>query len=93
MTNENYTKMRVALNTNDYDYLDVVEDIIDRVDDLNDYDQIIDALNDSLIYYSDQWIVLQHFFNPQDANWNEAMKLLMNDLFTTADALRKEQTR
>lgn len=91
MTNDFYFKVSQALNTTDYDYLDIVADILDRVDDLADDDQIIDAVNDSLIYYKDMWTVLQHFFNPQEANWNLAVEMLLDDLYAAAETLRKEQ--
>ena len=91
MTNEDFTKVRIALDTDDYDYLKVIEDIIDRIDDLNDEEWVYSAINDSLIYYKDQWTVLQHFFVPQDANWNLAVELLIDDLYVAVETLRKEQ--
>lgn len=86
--------MRETLNTTDYDYLDIIEEVIDRIDDIKDdedYDGINQAIDDSLIYYNQQWTILKHFFNPQDVNFGEAMEYFTEDVYTTLNALRKEQ--
>lgn len=53
----------------------------DEVNDSNDlYDAIIDALNDEVIYYNQQWTILEFYCLPQDANWNDAIELFIDDL-------------
>lgn len=74
----------------DFDFLDVVAKITERAvdkyenqdDDFKDInDAIYEAMDEGLIYYNDQWKVLEHYLNPQDANWDEAIELFTNDLY------------
>lgn len=83
----------------DFEFLDVVAKIIERTidiyedqdDDSKDINEAIyDALDTALIYYSDQWKVLKHYLNPQDANWDEAIELFTNDLFELASDIIEE---
>ena len=75
----------------DGDFVDVVEDIIDRVDDPRSTDDITQAIDDGLIYTSDQWTVLEHYCTPQTANWEDAIDEFINDIYHIVDALNKSE--
>ena len=64
---------------------DIASGILDRAsdDDREDVDaseKVIDALNDSLIYYADQWEVMKAYQNPTEANLQNALEEFINDL-------------
>lgn len=66
----------------DFEFLDVVASILGRIDDLHDEDEIWKAIDDELIYTVDKWTVMEHYQNPEDANFMEAMTMLQNDIFS-----------
>lgn len=64
---------------------DIASNILDRAsdDDREDVDvseKVIDALNDSLIYYADQWEVMKAYQSPEEANFQNALEDFFNDL-------------
>ena len=65
----------------DFEFLDIIANILGRVDDFEDDDDIYQAIDDELIYTYDQWKVLEHYCTPQDANWDVAFESLMGDVF------------
>ena len=75
------------------DIIDIVFNIIDRfIDSYNDKDEyfdwgddLIDAVNDELIYYDDQWEVLKYYTTPQEVNYNEVMDEFLSDLVSLCD--------
>lgn len=68
--------------TFDFDFLDVVADIVDRVEDFSDSDSYIEAVDDALMYYKDQWTVYQHYAaGPADMTWDEALEAFMDDMY------------
>lgn len=75
----------------DADFVDVVEDIIYRVDDPHSTDDVMQAIDDGLIYTSDQWTVLQHYCTPQTANWEDAIDEFITDIYHIVDALNKAE--
>lgn len=57
---------------------------IDRLEeiDLDDpTEAIMQAVDDSLIYYEDQWEVLQWACDPINANWETAIDILYNTVY------------
>lgn len=67
-----------------YKFFDIVEDLVERVFDMTEEDpddEIWDAIDQGLIYYDDQWEVLKYYCTPQDANFNEALEELYNDIY------------
>lgn len=65
-------------------FFDVVDDLVERVDiedwKDDDYDAIWQAIDEGLIYTRDQWIVLEHYCTPTDANLDEAIEELASDM-------------
>ena len=81
----------------DFEFLDVVADILERAvdnyegSDDDDLDNaVFEAIDEGLIYYSDQWKVLEHYMNPQEANWDEAVEMLNGDIYTLASEIIEE---
>lgn len=69
----------------DFDFLDIVAEILERidVDEINEdniYDAIYDAM-DNIIYYYQQWRIIEHYQTPMDANFDDAMSDFENDLY------------
>lgn len=77
----------------DFEFLDLVANVLDRIEfDCSDEefdDEIWSAIDDELIYYSDQWTVIQHYQLPKDANFGEAMDEFSNDIYSLAYKIRK----
>ena len=76
----------------DFDFLEVVADVIDRIDNFKDEDDIREAIDSALIYCADQWEVLQFYCNPQDANWNDALELFNEDIYAICDKIAQKLT-
>ena len=65
----------------DGDFQAVVEDILDRIDDPTNEDDIWASVDDALIYDDDQWTVMKHYQRPNEADFDRAMEYLVNDIF------------
>ncbi len=68
-------------------FLGTVEGILGRIDDYNDEEDIMGAIDDELIYDDDQWEVMKHYQRPSEANFNEAIEYLIDDIFAIASKL------
>lgn len=69
----------------DYNVEAIAETIIDYVNDIDVeielIEKIYDAINNVLIYYSDQWNILEHYCSPQDANFDYALECFVQDIY------------
>ena len=71
--------------TGDFDFLDIVANVIDRIDDIEElgdddiYDEVLSAIDDELIYDDDQWRIMRFYQTPGDANLDEAFEQLTED--------------
>ena len=63
----------------------IIEDVVSSMNN-GDYDNLEECINDtidnSLIYYRDQWNVLEDFCTPAEADWNYAMEELYNLVYS-----------
>ena len=75
----------------DFEFADLVEDILNRIDDQYSSEDVMQAIDDGLIYYSDQWKVLQHYCTPKDANWEDAFDEFTTDIYNIVDKINKEE--
>lgn len=57
----------------------IAESIIERMEAPTEED-LQQAIDDSLIYYDDQWEIMKYYQNPKEANFNEAMEEFYEDL-------------
>jgi hypothetical protein len=71
----------------DDDFLDLVNDVLDRLDLGGEVEQekVYEAIDSSLIYYHQQWTMMKYYQNPQDANYEEAFESFVNDMFSVVD--------
>lgn len=69
------------------DFLGVVENILGRIDDFTDDDEIMSAVDDALIYDDDQWDVMKHYQRPSEANFDEAIEYLIDDIYSIANRI------
>ena len=58
---------------------EIAELIFERMEAPTEED-LQQAIDDSLIYYDDQWEIMKQYQNPQEANFSEAIELFYNDL-------------
>ena len=70
---------------------DLIYSIIDRMEDINNDDSLIDEINDYIIYYDDQWDIMRHYFYSEieKANFNDAMDMFYNDCYKCLCAYRE----
>lgn len=62
-------------------FLDIVNEIIDRIETQNpEYEDILEAIDSTLIFTADQWEVMMFYQSPETANFNDAVLELMNDI-------------
>ena len=73
----------------DYDFVDVVERVLNRIDDPTDSDNVLQSIFDGLINYSDQWKVLQYYCTPKEANWEDAFDEFTTDIYNIVDKINK----
>lgn len=57
----------------------IAEMVIERMEAPTE-EELQQAIDDSLIYYDDQWEIMRHYQNPEEANFNEAMEEFYEDL-------------
>lgn len=93
---EDYDEDKIEEAVNYYidfecEYLDdmraLVENLVERVSDLSSEKSIYNAIGDGLIYYSDQWLIMQYYQEPRTADFDSAEELLFNDLVKICDRL------
>lgn len=72
-------------------FIDIVRDLVDRVDNYEDEEDIMRAIDDGLIYTEDQWEVMKHYQSPSDANFNDAMESLISDIFAICSTIASEK--
>lgn len=57
----------------------IAESIIERMEAPTE-EELLNSINDSLIYYDDQWEIMKHYQLPHEANFDAAMEEFYNDL-------------
>lgn len=63
-------------------YQDLIEDLVDRVDDPNDEDDVMQAIDDGLIYTSDMWTAVEEILSPTDlAEWDDVFMHVVDDVY------------
>lgn len=82
---------RLAYEINiSWDLKCLIENILDRIDNPNDDEDIFQAIDDELIYYDDQWLVLKEYCTPVEANWDYAIEEFIHTVFSVVSQLQKE---
>ena len=89
-------KLNLCINQNNlYCLPECAEMIYERaIDGATNREEVKDnlwaSINDSLIYYDDQWELMRYYFTPANANLDEAFELLYNDLWKATDDVIEE---
>lgn len=65
----------------------LLEDILDRIKNPDDTDDVLQAIDASIIWYEDQWTILQEYCTPQEANWEYAIEEFINLVFSVSARL------
>jgi len=65
----------------------IAEMCLSRVDDFSSEEDVIQSMNDALIYTDDQWEILKYYCDIKDANFYNAMEEFTNDLLRCADII------
>lgn len=73
-----------------YSLIDIVTNILDRIDNPNDDEDIFQAIDDEIIYYDDQWKIIKAYCNPTTANWEFAIEEFTSAIFSLTSLLSKE---
>lgn len=63
-------------------FADCVDRAMNRMEEGNfeTEDATSEAIDEGLIYYSDQWAVLEQYCTPAEANWQEALEQFWDDV-------------
>lgn len=72
-----------------FKFLDIIANILERVDDFNDTDSIYNAMDEELIYTCDQWTVIEYYCDPQNASFENALDSLYGDLCSLCEQIAK----
>lgn len=76
-------------------YTSVLADIVSRAldSDVEDvYDAVVTAVDEGLIYYNDEWAVIEHYTSPKDINdntYSEAIENLIDDAVKVVEFIKK----
>ena len=74
--------------TGDFEFLDIVADVISRVDDFGDDDDIWQAIDDALIYIADQWTIAQFYASsPADLVWDDVFDSFQGDIYAICNKI------
>lgn len=67
------------------DVNNIASGVIERIDfddeDLDIDEALLDAINDYIIYYDDQWEIMKFYQNPTEANFSEAIEEFYSDCY------------
>ena len=74
--------------TGDFEFLDIVADIISRIDDFGDEEDIWRAIDNALIYIEDQWTIAKFYASsPKDCDWDTIISDFDNDIYSICDKI------
>jgi len=74
--------------TGDFEFLDIVADVISRIDDFGDEEDIWRAIDDALIYNDDQWTIAQFYASsPSECDWDSIISDFDGDIHSICDLI------
>lgn len=82
-------------HTNDFEFLDLVAETLELVEDLSDatVTEIYDAASGIATFYRNQWTILRHYCTPETANWKKAFDMFCKELIALAGRIVKETSK
>lgn len=79
---------------NNYFAISTAEEIVDYLNS-EEYDDLDTAISDEvdrkLIYYDDQWEMMRAYQTPQDANYNMALEMFVEELYSIIEEEELEE--
>lgn len=60
----------------------VIDRVMDADEDVDTWDKVLDAINDELIYTSDQWKIVEYYCTPDTADYDVAMTNFIDDIYS-----------
>lgn len=73
-------------------FIDVVVDLVGRIEDWDNLDEeIYSAIDAGLIYDADQWEIMKNYQRPSEADFNSAVELLTEDLYSICNQILEEK--
>lgn len=67
--------------TFNFDFLDVVADLVERSEYSVEYEDVWAAVDEGLIYMGEEWTVAQYYASsPSELNWDEVLEQLVEDI-------------
>lgn len=80
---------KITNYTFDFEYVDLVEETIARIDNLNDELEIYEAIDSALIYYDQKWIIARHFnLSPFGINRQQTLLDFQQDILKIVEELK-----
>lgn len=68
--------------TGDFEFLDIVSDVISRIDDFGNDEDIWQAIDDALIYTTDQWTIAKFYAtSPSELVWDDVFDSFQGDIY------------
>lgn len=78
--------------TGDFEFLDIVADVISRIDNLGDSEDIWRAIDDALIYTADQWTIAQFYASsPADLDWDDVFSSFESDIHSICEEILESE--
>lgn len=72
-------------------FFDIIADLVDRVEDFSNEEEIWEAIDSGLIYTRDQWEVYMHYCDMGDST-DKMYEGLFGDIFTICDTISNAET-
>lgn len=79
--------------TKDFDFLDVISCLYCAMEDAEDYSQVYEAVDSSLIYTKDTWAVIKHYCEPFEVDKDAVYEQLIDDLITIRSEIIREEKK
>ena len=74
--------------TGDFEFLDIVADVIDRIEDFGDEEDIWRAIDEALIYNHDRWVIAEFYYStPEELDWDECISEFDGDIYNICDKI------
>ena len=74
--------------------INIAEEVVDYLNN-EEYDDLDTAITEEidrkLIYYDDQWEMMRAYQTPQDANYNMALEMLVEELYSIIEEEELEE--
>lgn len=78
--------------TGNFDFLDIVSNIINRIEDFSNDEDIWNAIDLELIYTFQEWeIAMYYCSSPRDCDWQNVIESLYSDIYSICNKIMEEE--